>query len=109
MIIESFKKDKDSDEKPEYEEKLDLKELTLMAVATSIDALAVGITFAFLQVSILPAVTVIGCTTFVLSAVGIKIGHVFGTRYQSRAELAGGIVLIVLGCKILFEHLGILG
>ena len=69
-----------------------------LAVATSIDALAVGITFAFLQVSILPAVTV-----------GIKIGHVFGTRYQSRAELAGGIVLIVLGCKILFEHLGILG
>ena len=80
-----------------------------LAVATSIDALAVGITFAFLQVSILPAVTVIGCTTFVLSAVGIKIGHVFGTRYKSRAELVGGIVLIVLGCKILLEHLGILG
>ena len=80
-----------------------------LAVATSIDALAVGITFAFLQVSILPAVTVIGCTTFVLSAAGIKIGHVFGARYQSRAELAGGIVLIVLGCKILLEHLGLLG
>ena len=80
-----------------------------LAVATSIDALAVGITFAFLQVSILPAVTVSGCTTFVLSAAGIKIGHVFGARYQSRAELAGGIVLIVLGCKILLEHLGLLG
>ena len=80
-----------------------------LAIATSIDALAVGITFAFLQVSVLPAVTFIGCTTFVLSAIGIKIGHVFGTRYKSRAELIGGIVLIAIGCKILLEHLGILG
>lgn len=80
-----------------------------LAIATSIDALAVGITFAFLQVSILPAVTFIGCTTFVLSAIGIKIGHVFGTRYKSRAEMIGGIVLIAIGCKILLEHLGILG
>ena len=80
-----------------------------LAVATSIDALAVGITFAFLQVSILPAVTGIGCTTFVLSAAGLKLGHVFGARYHSRAERAGGIVLIVLGCKILLEHLGLLG
>lgn len=80
-----------------------------LAIATSIDALAVGITFAFLQVSILPAVTFIGCTTFVLSAIGIKIGHIFGTRYKSRAEFIGGIVLIAIGCKILLEHLGILG
>lgn len=80
-----------------------------LAIATSIDALAVGITFAFLQVSILPAVTFIGCTTFVLSAIGIKIGHVFGTRYKSRAEMIGGVVLIAIGCKILLEHLGILG
>lgn len=80
-----------------------------LAIATSIDALAVGITFAFLQVSVLPAVTFIGCTTFVLSAIGIKIGHVFGTRYKSRAEVIGGIVLIAIGCKILLEHLGILG
>lgn len=80
-----------------------------LSIATSIDALAVGITFAFLQVSILPAVTFIGCTTFVLSAIGIKIGHLFGTRYKSRAEMIGGIVLIAIGCKILLEHLGILG
>ncbi|MCD8357224.1 MAG: manganese efflux pump MntP family protein [Clostridia bacterium] len=80
-----------------------------LAVATSIDALAVGVTFAFLQVSILHAVTFIGCTTFVLSAIGIQIGHIFGIRYKSRAEFAGGIVLILMGCKILLEHLGFLG
>ena len=80
-----------------------------LAVATSIDALAVGVTFAFLEVSILPAVTFIGCTTFILSAIGIKIGHAFGVRYKSRAELVGGIVLILMGCKILLEHLGFLG
>lgn len=79
-----------------------------LAIATSIDALAVGVTFAFLQVRILPAVLFIGVTTFVLSAIGIKIGHVFGTRYKSRAELGGGIVLILMGCKILLEHLGLL-
>ena len=79
-----------------------------LAVATSIDALAVGVTFAFLQVNIVPAVLFIGCTTFVLSAIGIKIGNLFGTRYKSRAELAGGIVLILMGCKILIEHLGFL-
>ncbi|WP_394273562.1 manganese efflux pump MntP family protein [Butyricicoccus sp.] len=79
-----------------------------LAIATSIDALAVGVTFAFLQVNILPAVLFIGCTTFVLSAVGLKIGNVFGVRYKSRAELCGGIVLILMGCKILLEHLGFL-
>ena len=89
--------------------KLDHRKLFMMAVATSIDALAVGVTFAFLEVSILPAVTFIGCTTFILSAIGIKIGHAFGVRYKSRAELVGGIVLILMGCKILLEHLGFLG
>ncbi|MGM9631161.1 manganese efflux pump MntP [Butyricicoccus sp.] len=79
-----------------------------LAIATSIDALAVGVTFAFLQVNILPAVLFIGCTTFVLSAAGLKIGNVFGVRYKSRAELCGGIVLILMGCKILLEHLGFL-
>ena len=81
----------------------------LLAVATSIDALAVGVTFAFLDVEILPAVSFIGVTTFLLSAVGVKVGNVFGTRYESRAELAGGVILILLGFKILLEHLGILG
>ena len=80
-----------------------------LAVATSIDALAVGVPFAFLQVSILPAVCFIGATTFILSCIGIRIGHVFGLKYKSRAELFGGAVLILMGTKILLEHLGVLG
>ena len=108
MIIESFKKDKDSDEKPEYEEKLDLKELTLMAVATSIDALAVGVTFAFLQENILTSITVIGSVTFILSALGVGVGHKFGAKYKNKAELCGGIILVLIGIKILLEHLGVL-
>lgn len=79
--------------------------MLVLAVATSIDALAVGITFAFLQVDIWEAITVIGCTTFVFSVAGIKIGSVFGTKYKSKAELFGGIVLIGMGIKILIEHL----
>ena len=79
-----------------------------LAVATSIDALAVGVTFAFLNVDILPAVTVIGCTTFVISLAGVVIGTFFGARLQRWAEIAGGVILILLGGKILLEHLGIL-
>lgn len=79
-----------------------------LAVATSIDALAVGITFAFLGVSIVTAAVLIGCTTFIISAAGVKIGNVFGTKYKKKAEITGGIILILLGIKILFEHLGIL-
>jgi len=84
------------------------KEMFTMAVATSIDALAVGITFAFLTVDIVPAVSMIGVTTFILSMVGVKVGSVFGAKYKSKAELAGGIILILLGTKILLEHLGII-
>ena len=80
-----------------------------LAVATSIDALAVGLTFAFLNVRIIPAAALIGVTTFALSAIGMRLGNVFGARYQARAELAGGIVLILMGVKILLEHTGILG
>ena len=80
-----------------------------LAVATSIDALAVGVTFAFLNVRIIPAAALIGVTTFALSAIGMRLGSVFGARYQARAELAGGIVLILMGVKILLEHTGILG
>ena len=80
----------------------------VLAVATSIDALAVGVTFAFLQVDIVPAVSFIGVTTFALSVVGVKIGNLFGVRYKAKAELAGGLILICLGAKILLEHLGIL-
>jgi len=88
---------------------LDVKTMLGLAVATSIDALAVGITFAFLQVAIVPAVSFIAGTTFVISVFGVKIGHVFGAKYKSRAELAGGIILILIGLKILLEHLGFLG
>lgn len=78
-----------------------------LALATSIDALAVGVTFAFLNVNIVPAVCFIGSITFILSAAGVKIGNVFGLKYKSRAELAGGIVLILMAVKILLEHLGV--
>ena len=81
------------------------KTMLPLAVATSIDALAVGVTFAFLDVSIVPAVSMIGATTFILSAVGVKIGNVFGAKYKSKAELVGGIVLVAMGVKILIEHL----
>ena len=87
---------------------LNLKELLMLAVATSIDALAVGIPFAFLQVSILPAASLIALTTFGLSLAGVIIGHQFGARFQTGAQLAGGGVLILIGVKILLEHLGLL-
>lgn len=79
-----------------------------LAVATSIDALAVGVTFAFLKVDIVPAVSFIGVVTFILSAAGIKIGSLFGVKYKSRAEILGGLVLVLMGIKILLEHLGLL-
>ncbi len=79
-----------------------------MAVATSIDALAVGVTFAFLQVNIIPAIIFIGITTFLFSAIGVRLGSVFGQRYQTAAQIFGGIILILMGLKILLEHLGVL-
>ena len=100
----------DGKEEEEFaNERLDLKELLLMAVATSIDALAMGITFAFLSVSIGKASGLIGCTTFVISALGVFIGNRFGAKYKDKASLTGGIILILIGCKVLLEHLGILG
>ncbi len=87
--------------------RVDYRQLLLMAVATSIDALAVGVTFAFLQVRILPAVSLIGCVTFCLSLAGVAVGNYFGARYKQRAELSGGVLLILLGGKILLEHLGV--
>lgn len=89
--------------------RLDYKQLFLMAVATSIDALAVGVTFAFLEVTIVPAITLIGCTTFCISLAGVVVGNFFGARYKKRAEVVGGVILMLLGVKILLEHLGILG
>lgn len=85
-----------------------VKAMLPLAIATSIDALAVGVTFAFLSVDIIPAVAFIGIITFTLSAIGVKVGNVFGATYKSKAELAGGVILILMGAKILLEHLGIL-
>lgn len=84
------------------------KVMLVLAVATSIDALAVGITFAFLSVNIGLAVIIIGVTTFVLSGIGLKVGHVFGNKYEKKAEIAGGIILLLIGIKIVLEHLGVL-
>ncbi len=79
--------------------------LLLLAVATSIDALAVGVSFAFLQVNIYSAIIIIGCVTFAFSLLGVKLGNIFGSKYKSRAELAGGIILIIIGLKILLENI----
>lgn len=98
----------DGDEPVSGEAPLDLKELTMLAVATSIDALAVGITFAFLQVDIVPAASLIGCITFMLSFAGVAIGHFFGARFEKPASIIGGVVLILIGVKILMEHLGVI-
>ncbi|MCI8566390.1 MAG: manganese efflux pump [Lachnospiraceae bacterium] len=84
------------------------KTMLPMAVATSIDALAVGVTFAFLRVEIIPAVAFIGVITFLLSAAGVKAGNLFGARYKAKAELLGGAILILMGMKILAEHLNLL-
>lgn len=97
----------DNDEE-EADASLDVKTMFLLAVATSIDALAIGITFAFLKVNIIPAVCFIGIVTFIISFAGVKIGNVFGVRYKNKAEIVGGVILILLGLKILLEHLGFL-
>ena len=87
---------------------MDAKEMFLLAIATSIDALAVGVTFAFLKVQIVPAVSFIVCVTFVCSAIGVKIGSIFGSKYRSKAEFCGGVILILIGLKILLNGLGIM-
>lgn len=97
----------DNDEE-EADASLNVKTMFLLAVATSIDALAIGITFAFLKVNIIPAVCFIGIVTFIISFAGVKIGNIFGARYKNKAEIVGGIILILLGLKILLEHLGFL-
>ena len=97
-----------SNDEEQADDSIAVKEMFMLAVATSIDALAVGITFAFLNVHIVSAALMIGVCTFLISFAGVKIGNIFGTKYKSKAELAGGIILILLGFKILFEHLHIL-
>lgn len=106
MAIEAIReKDEDEEEKTDV---LKIGELTVMAIATSIDALAVGITFAFLKVNILFSILLIGVTTFALSLGGVLLGNRFGAKYKSKAELAGGIILVLIGVKILLEHLGVI-
>ena len=104
MIREAFSKEEDACP----DASLGIKAMFLLAVATSIDALAVGITFAFLQVNIIAAVSFIGVITFALSCIGVKVGNVFGDKYEKKAEFVGGVILVLLGLKILLEHLGIL-
>ena len=110
MLWDAFHEEdgEDGEDGEAKDAKLDLKELLMLAIATSIDALAVGITFAFLQVAIVPSVTIIGVVTFVLSFVGVAVGHFFGARFEKPATIAGGAVLILIGVKTLLEHLGVI-
>nr|WP_302660151.1 manganese efflux pump MntP family protein [uncultured Clostridium sp.] len=105
MVKESLSKD---DEEEIEESDLSFKSMLILSIATSIDALAVGITFAFLKVNIIPAVIFIGIITLIISMCGVKIGNIFGDKFKSKAELLGGIILICIGLKILLEHTGII-
>lgn len=106
MILEAIKEEDDDKSNKEY--RLDLKELTLLAIATSIDALAVGIVFAAEKTNLFFSVTMIGVITFALSLVGVFIGHKFGSKYEKKAEIAGGTILILIGLKLLLEGLGVI-
>ena len=103
MIKESFSKESEN-----ICDDVSFKTMIVLAIATSIDALAVGITFSFLKVNIMLAITLIGIITFFLSIIGTKVGNKFGDKYENKSEFIGGIILILLGLKILLEHLGIL-
>ena len=103
MIKESF-----DDEIEKRNDRVDFKTMIVLAIATSIDALAVGVTFAFFKTSMIGPVISIGVITFILSLLGVKIGNKFGDKFQNKAELVGGIILIIIGTKILLEHLGVI-
>ena len=103
MIKDAF--DSEAEKK---NDKVDFKTMIVLAIATSIDALAIGITFAFFEVDLLLSISIIGIITFIISIIGVKIGNKFGDKYQNKAEFVGGLILILLGIKILLEHLGIL-
>ena len=102
MVKESFSKDTEDEN-----DDISVKAMFVLAVATSIDALAVGITFAFFNVNLVLAISLIGIITFILSVIGTKIGNRFGDKYENKAELLGGIILVLLGVKILAEHLNL--
>lgn len=105
MMIEAIK---GGDDESENEYRLNIKELFVLAVATSIDALAVGIVFAAEKTPVITSVTIIGAVTFLLSLAGVYIGHRFGSKYEKKAELAGGAILIIIGVKLLLEGLGVI-
>lgn len=108
MLLEGIRESSEPVEVKQLDPPLDLKELFILAVATSIDALAVGITFAFLGTPILEAIVIIGVTTFLLSIAGVYAGNIAGNRYRKGAQIAGGVILILIGLKILLEHLGVI-
>lgn len=108
MMIEAIREWNEEETVDVIDAPLDHKNMLVLAVATSIDALAVGITFAFLDTPIIEAITIIGITTMVISIIGVVVGNFFGSRYKSKAEFIGGLILVLLGLKILLEHLDIL-
>ena len=108
MMIEAVREWNEEEVVDVMDAPIDHKNMLVLAVATSIDALTVGITFAFLGTPIVEAITIIGITTMVISIAGVVVGNFFGSRYKSKAELIGGLILVLLGLKILLEHLGIL-
>ena len=110
MLKEALEKKDESGDNPEKDADLSVKTMFLMAVATSIDALAVGVSFSMveLSVSIGTAAALIGCTTFAISVGGVFVGHIFGAKYKNRAEFVGGAILVLIGLKILLEHFGVL-
>lgn len=101
-------KESTDDELEKRNDNIDVKTMLILAIATSIDALAVGITFAFFKANVVLSVLVIGIITFILSVIGVFLGFKFGDKFQNKAELTGGVILIIIGLKILLEHLGIL-
>ncbi|MBQ9991170.1 MAG: manganese efflux pump [Lachnospiraceae bacterium] len=105
MIREALSKEEECETCSTEGNRLDLKELLILAIATSIDALAVGITFAFLRYPIVQAISIIGVLTFFISVAGVYIGNIFGSKYKKKAEFAGGLILVIIGAKILIEHL----
>ena len=104
MIVEAVKSKNEDAEIEQMDPPLDIKELFVLAIATSIDALAVGITFSFLEVNIVEAISIIGIVTFIISAAGVFVGNIFGNKYKAKAEFAGGLILVLLGVKIVLEH-----
>lgn len=108
MVAEALKPEEDV-QIEQMDPPLDLKELLILAIATSIDALAIGVTFAFLDYPIVEAISIIGIVTFIISIAGVYVGNFFGNKYKKKAELAGGLILLILGTKILLSHLGIFG